>query len=96
MDILMAVVQRGLFFTDSCEAFARCEWGDDDSDDDLVIVTVGATRFWNKHDLKWTTDVGYAFEGVSGTFASSGAGWREDPPGADGQIVIRSQVQLAF
>ncbi len=98
-DILMAIMQGGFFITDTCELFGRFEWGDDDDaggDDDLTILTVGGTKFWKKHDLKWTTDIGYAFEGVTGIFAFNSAGWREDPPGADGQIVLRSQFQLSF
>jgi hypothetical protein len=96
LDILIALAQGGFFITDTCELFGRFEWGDDDSDDQLMILTVGGTKFWNKHNLKWTTDLGYAFEAVTPIFASSGAGWRIDPPGADSQIVIRSQFQLMF
>lgn len=96
LDVVIAMIEGGLFVTDHIEGFARFEWGDDDSPDDLLVLTIGATKFWKKHDLKWTTDFEYAFDAVSGTFASSGAGWREDPTDSDGQIVVRSQLQLAF
>jgi hypothetical protein len=97
-DILIATIEGGVFVTDDVEAFARFEWGDDDSEDDLLVLTLGATRFWKKHDVKWTTDIGYGFDAVSATFASSGAGWREDASGlgSDGQIVLRTQLQLCF
>lgn len=98
IDILVAVVQGGVFITEEIELFGRFEWGDDDTPgtDDLNLLTVGLTRFWNKHDLKWQLDAGYAFDAVSGTFASSGAGWREDSSGGDGQLVIRTQLQVSF
>jgi hypothetical protein len=95
-NVLIAMVEAGVFITDTIEPFARLEWGDDDTSDDLLVLTLGVTKFWDKHNLKWTTDAGYGFNAVSDTFASSGAGWRADPPGVDGQIVIRSQLQLMF
>ncbi len=96
LDVLIAMIEGGLFVAEDIEAFLRYEWGDDGSASDLSLVTIGATKFWQKHSLKWTNDVGYAFEPLSDTFASSGAGWREDAPDADGQIVFRSQFQLSF
>jgi hypothetical protein len=96
LDVLVAVVQGGVFVTGAVEAFARYEWGDEDSDRDLHLVTVGGTYFWSKHRLKWTNEVGYAFDGVSDTFASNGAGWRADGDETAGQFVFRSQFQLMF
>jgi hypothetical protein len=46
--------------------------------------------------LKWQTDFGYGFDSVDSMFAQSGAGWLPDSPNEDGQIVIRSQMQLLF
>lgn len=98
IDVLVAVIQGGVFITEEVELFGRYEWGDDDlsGTDDLHLLTLGLTRFWNKHDLKWQLDAGYAFDAVSATFASSGAGWREDSADQDGQIVIRTQLQVSF
>jgi hypothetical protein len=93
------VVQGGVFLTDDWEVFGRYEWGDDDSSlDDLSVVTIGVNRYWNKHGLKWTTDVGYALDSLeSEEFGRhAGVGYRQDAPGEDGQIVIRSQFQLLF
>ena len=53
-------------------------------------------RYWKKHNLKWTTDIGFGLNEVDGTFDKTGVGWREDAPGDDGQIVLRSQFQLKF
>ncbi|MCI0363828.1 MAG: OprO/OprP family phosphate-selective porin [Phycisphaerales bacterium] len=91
------VVQGGIFVTKNWEVFAQYAWGDADRPiPDLSVVTVGATHFFAKHDLQWTTDVGYGLQGVAGFWASSGAGWRADLPGQEGQVVVRSQFQLLF
>ena len=94
--VSVAVGQGGVFVTDSLELFGRIEWGDDGSADDLLLATIGATKFWHGHALKWTTDVGYAFDRVTDTFASGGAGWRADTDGSSGQTVVRTQIQLMF
>jgi len=94
-----AVIQGGFFLVpDEWEIFARYEWSDPDIDDveDLNLVTVGVNKYWNKHGLKWTTDVGFGLDEVQSVFASEGAGWRADPADADNQVVIRSQIQLLF
>ncbi|UCD74052.1 MAG: hypothetical protein JSV91_09695 [Phycisphaerales bacterium] len=92
------VVQGGIFFVpEEWECFARYEFGDDDSAaDDLSLVTLGVNRYFARQDLKWTADVGYAFNPVTGFWSSTGAGWREDAADKDGQIVIRVQMQLLF
>jgi hypothetical protein len=95
-----ALLEVGAFVTDDWEIFGRYEWGDLDGagavSDELSILTFGATRFFNQHALKWTTDIGYAFREVDAGWASAGAGWRADSADQDGQVVVRSQVQLLF
>lgn len=93
-----AVVQGGIFITDDWELFGRYEFGDFDviGVEDLSVVTVGVNKYWNKHNLKWTTDVGIGLDAVNAVWASSGADWRADNGTEDGQIVIRSQLQLLF
>ncbi len=95
---LGVVVQGGLFLTDDWEIFARYEWGDLDRAgvDDLSVITFGVNRFWAKHALKWSTDIGIGLNEIAEPFSASGAGWRADKPGEDGQIVVRSQMQLLF
>jgi len=95
------LVQSGVFLNDDWELLARYEWGDLDgaggvAGDDLSILTVGVSRFWNRHALKFTTDVGYAFDQVDAAWGGAGRGWRGDGAGEDGQIVIRSQINLLF
>ncbi|MHC4428316.1 MAG: hypothetical protein ACYS0D_06900, partial [Planctomycetota bacterium] len=95
------VIQGGYFLTDDWEAFLRWELGDDDTaGDDLNVVTIGATRFFSGHQLKWTTDIGIAIDDVRTTWGDGSlgggggiAGWRT---GDSGQVVLRSQFQLLF
>jgi hypothetical protein len=96
MDQLGIVVQGGYYFTDDWEGFARYEWSDLDTTgtDDVSILTMGVNRYFAKHALKWTTDFGYAFDSVPDT--EGGIDWREDTPGEDGQIVVRTQFQLLY
>ena len=54
------------------------------------------SRFFRDDRVKWMTDIGYGFNPVAADFARRGTGWREDAPGQDGQVVIRSQLQLLF
>jgi len=97
VDQFGVLLHGGVYITDDFEFFARYQWGDDDrSAADLHVVEAGFNRYFDRHDLKWTTDVGYAFDAVSDFFASGGAGWREDAPNEDGQLVVRSQLQLQF
>jgi hypothetical protein len=82
---------------DTWDAFARYAFGDaDDETDDLSVITVGFNRYFHGHDVKLTCDLGYAFNTVSDAWASSSRGWREDETGADGQTVLRAQLQLLF
>lgn len=99
------MIQGGMFITDTCEIFARYEWGDDDglTAADLSILTAGFTKYFSRHQIKWTSDVGYGLNEVTSTwgdgFLGTGgdiAGWRTDSPGEDGQFVVRSQLQLMF
>jgi len=98
VDQLGIVLQGGFFLTEDWELFGRYEWGDSDidGDEDLSIITVGVNKYWNKHNLKWQNDIGFGLDEVSSTWSTSSAGWRTDPTDSDGQVVIRSQVQLLF
>jgi len=96
-DVYGVIAQGGIFVTDKSELFAQYVWGDDDTDaPNLSVFTVGVNRYFHQHDVKWTLDFGYAFNGVADAWASSAVGWREDAPGQNGQTVLRSQLQLAF
>lgn len=92
------VIQGGFFVTDDVELFGRYEWSDFDVDgvEDLSVITVGVNKYWDKHNIKWTTDLGYGLDTVSSPFSASGVGWRSDAGDEDGQIVFRTQLQLLF
>lgn len=96
-DTYGAVVQGGYFVTDEVELMARYEWGHTNAvDPNLNVLTVGANYYFKQHNAKITMDVGYAFTGVSSTWANTGLGWRADSQGEKGQVVIRTQFQLIF
>ena len=92
------VVQGAYYFTKDWEGFARYEWSDTDTlePSDIQILTVGATKYFSGYNVKWTTDVGYGIDPVP--FGVPITNWRSDSGGNgnNGQIVIRSQLQLAF
>ncbi len=93
---LALVLQGGYYFTEDWEGFARFEWSDTDtlSPDDILILTAGATYYLAGSQAKWTTDIGIGFDAEN--FSVPIADWRADSAGSDGQVVIRSQLQLAF
>lgn len=90
------LVQGGFFFTDNWELFGRLEWSDFDvaGAEDLTIFTLGATRYFAGHNAKWTTDLGFGLEEVQ--VAAPITGWQVDGPTNDGQIVLRTQLQIMF
>ena len=102
-------VRGGYFITEDWEIYGQYEWADLDIAglEDLSVITVGVTKYWAKHNLKWQTDIGFGLNDVNAVanplmpgstvgFANDGAGWRTDTTGNDGQMVIRSQLQLVF
>lgn len=92
------VVQGGVFLGDDWEGFLRYEYGDFDTTgvEDLSVITLGVNRYWAKHNLKWTTDLGFGLNEVAGSWASTSSGWQTDALDQDGQIVFRTQMQLLF
>lgn len=98
-DEMGIVLQGGYFFTEDLEGFARYEWGDlDTAADDLGILTVGVNKYFSKHGVKWTTDIGYGVEMVDAGWGAPDAstGWYADGADEDGQILIRTQLQLLW
>jgi hypothetical protein len=89
------VVQGGYYFTDMWEGFVRYEWGDFDSPgiEDLSLITVGVNAYYNAN-VKMTADVGFGLDQVSA--GSDITGWQADGGTDDGQVVIRTQLQLTF
>ncbi len=90
----------GIFVTKSnlVEVFSQYQWGSTDiaDQDDLSILSFGTNVFLNLTHLKWTTDWGYSFNGITDAWANDGAGWRTDEPGRDGQWLLRTQLIAQF
>ena len=86
------VLQGGYRFDDDWEGFARYEWTDF-AVPDMSILTVGITRYFSGHHAKWTTDIGVALDPVPASAAIPITAWLAGP---DGQVVIRSQLQLVY
>jgi hypothetical protein len=97
-DQVAFVARGGFFVTDDIELYGMYEWGDLDTSgvEDLSVLTVGVTKYFAKHDLKWQSDIGFGFNEVQSDWAVDSAGWRADGVDQDGQLVIRSQFQLLF
>ncbi len=105
-DRIGLLFQGGYYFTDDWEGFIRYEWADLDAPaaapaDDVSILTFGVNRYFDGHNAKWTTDFGFAVDGIDATAVSGSAdgditGFRPDPANSDGQFVLRSQVQIVF
>lgn len=100
---LGVVVQGGVFVSDNTELMARYEWGDLDGEaslaggeDTLSVLTVGVNQFLAGHAVKLTVDAGYGFEGVDAAWRGAGRGYLPDAAGADGQFVLRAQLNVLF
>ncbi len=105
-----AIIQGQMFVTDDIEIFARYEWGDLDgqaaafavanpgatTNEELNLLSVGASKYISGHAMKFTADVGVSFDEVSGAWGGGGRGWQGDDAGADSQFVFRAQMQAKF
>ena len=97
------VVQGGYYITPKWEVFARYEWGEADSKNDLFVnsnnlsvVTFGANYYFDGHGAKWTTDIGFALNEISDEWDFSLPGYRVQSSDSAPQIVFRTQFQLLF
>jgi hypothetical protein len=90
------LLQGGYMFMETWEGFGRFEYIEPDSaaTTEASIVTAGVTKYFEGHNAKWTTDVGFALDEIAATAGVTG--WRLDTPGSDGQFVVRTQLQIAF
>jgi hypothetical protein len=85
---------------DQWELFGRWEHLDFDDalgagrEGSLDLLTVGMTRYFHGHALKWVTQVVYALDEVP--VSRTHLGLRADAPGDDGQIGFVSQIQVLF
>lgn len=109
-----AVVQGGVFVADALELIARYEFlrvnsGQAASDvnsalsrQTLNVATVGFNYYFDKNDVKFTLDAGWAFDSIqfsNGLFGEPivGTDWRATDTGTgNGGVVVRAQLQLLF
>jgi hypothetical protein len=94
------VVHGGYYFTDKLEGYARYEYNDFDdfgvsgaNIDDLSLLTIGVNHYYNAN-VKASADIGYGFDAIP--LAADITGARTDFGGDDGQVIVRTQLQLTF
>jgi hypothetical protein len=94
------VIQGGFFVNDDTELFARYETANADTVgvEDLEILTAGFNKYFHGQNVRWSTDVGYSYNslGANWTGQAGFTNWQNDAAGEDGQMLIRSQLQLMF
>jgi hypothetical protein len=104
------VIQGGFYLQADLEMFARYEMADFDglggivapgtNIEDLGVLTFGVNKYFSSHNAKWTTDILIGTDEIDGTvygFLGTGdTGLRADDSGEDGQIALRTQLQILF
>lgn len=90
--------QAGFYLTETVEPFMRYEWGttSDSGEPDLSLITAGFNWYISGFALKFAADVSYAFNPISDSWDRSSDGLLMDFPGRDGEVVVRTQIQLLF
>lgn len=103
IDSIGVVVQGGYYLADTWEIFGRYEWSDLDipTVSDVNLFTIGVNKYFAEHNAKWTTGISVGFDPILGVDAIAGtkfplSGYSADPAGEDGQVTIRSQLQILF
>lgn len=100
LDILGGVLQGGWYIMPDHEVFGRWEAGHLKATGvrfaDLNLFTVGWNWYIDGHDLKFSTDFGFAHSIVDVPWISETTGWRQDRRGDEHQWVLRSQFQMIF
>jgi hypothetical protein len=92
------VAQAATYLNSDWELYGRFEYEDfDDDTDNLEILTVGLNNYWAGQNAKWTTDLGYSWNGVAplGVDATNITNWRGSNANAS-EWVLRTQLQFAF
>lgn len=92
------VAQAGVYVTDDVEPFARYQWGttSDGAQPDLSLIEAGCNVYLAGHAVRFSGDVGYAFERVGPVFQRPIDGLRASGNGSPGEVVVRLQMQLLF
>ena len=88
-----ATVQAGYMCMDNFQGFVAYEYGElEGVEENLSVFTVGG-NYWFNDNVKWTTDFGYALNGINGAWDLGETGWRT---GDSGEYVVRTQLQFKF
>jgi len=86
-------VQAGYMCMENFQGFVAYEYGEIEGfEENLSTFTVGA-NYWFNDNVKWTTDVGYALNGINSAWDLGETGWRA---GDSGEYVVRTQIQVSF
>ena len=79
---------------DNLQGYLAYEYGElEGAADNLSVVTVGANYFINDN-VKWTTDVGYALNGIGAGWDTGTTGWNTSSD--SGEYLVRTQIQVSF
>ena len=79
---------------DNLQGYVQYEYGTTEAaGNDLSVVTVGA-NYWLNDNVKWTTDVGYAFDGIGAGWNVADTGWNNSVD--SGEYLVRTQIQVEF
>jgi len=88
-----ATVQAGYMCMDNLQGYVAYEYGElEGVDENLSTFTIGA-NYWINDNVKWTTDFGYALNGINGAWDLGETGWRA---GDSGEYLARTQIQITF
>jgi hypothetical protein len=88
-----ATVQAGYMCMDNFQGYVAYEYGElEGVTDNLSTFTIGA-NYWINENIKWTTDVGYALNGINAAWDLGETGWNS---GDSGEYLIRTQLQFKF
>jgi hypothetical protein len=78
---------------DDLQGYVAYEYGElEGVTENLSTFTVGANYFINDN-VKWTTDFGYALNGMNAAWDFGNTGWRA---GDSGEYLVRTQIQVTF
>ena len=79
---------------DNLQGFVAYEYGRlEGANDDLSVATIGA-NYWLNDNVKWTTDLGYSFNGIGAGWNVADTGWNTSA--TSGEYLVRTQLQVSF
>ena len=86
-------VQAGYMCMENFQGFVAYEYGElEGVEENLSVFTVGG-NYWFNDNVKWTTDFGYALNGINGAWDLGETGWNA---GDSGEYIVRTQLQIQF